>query len=615
MAVMQHGVITTANMGRLPERESARPLSQQGFARLAKQYRGAGLWLSLWNRRGECLEVDQQSGRLWDMFWAHGKPFRDRLAALARENCDGEFDPEAAQKGPADQPVLWRPDLAVIAAPICRRSRQVGVVIGVAISRASVGEEFTRLCGLCKLDVQTMLRAAAEAPIVAEEWLPRLADLLVAGVDQGGELDVCQEELEVLTHNLETTYEEQHLVYHVSGMMGLPQKPADTLRRVANELLGVSRAAGFGFVINKDACVGSSSHSSDQPASCTLQDRVVQIGQAAPGLQELDRLAECIDLRHAGCGFKLLNNAAQQPGLEWTAPWLQHLVALPLPHEQRILGTMLAINCTDAGDFTSVDVQLLRAVGDRVAAFLENQRLYDDLTDLLMGMLHALVNSIDAKDQYTCGHSERVALISRMLAQAAGLPAVDAERVYLAGLLHDIGKIGVPDAILCKPGKLTVEEFAAMKRHPEIGEKILSRVRQIADLTPGILHHHERVDGRGYPHGLAGQAAPLVGRIICLADCFDAMTTDRTYRSALPLPTAVAEIRRCAGTQFDAKLAEHFLRLDLRRMMREARDYSGGDPSISHLGALNAYLKDMRSGEPDSRHGPGTSRNSPATAK
>lgn len=564
---------------------------------MAEQYRGAGLWLSLWNRRGECIEVDPKGGRLWDLFWSGGQHFRDQLAALASAVCEADADPKTPPRGAADPLALWRPDLAMIATRIRRRQRSIGAIVGVAITSSSVGEAFTRLCGLCELDGETVARAAAETRVVREELLSRLPELLRASVEQVRELEDREEEVEVLTRNLENTYEEQHLVYGVSSMMAVPQKPANMLRRVANELIGVSRAAGVGFVISEQTCVGSAAYGLGEGSWFAMQERVVQVGRGAPGLGELDRLAKCIDLGSEDGGFVLVNDAAREPGLDWAGAWLEHLVVLPLRHEQRILGVMLAMNCVDEGDFTSVDVQLLQAVADRVAAFLENQRLYDDLAELLMGMLHALVNSIDAKDQYTCGHSERVALMSRALANAAGLSAVDAERVYLAGLLHDIGKIGVPDAILCKPGKLTVEEFATMKRHPEMGAKILSRVSQIADLVPGIMHHHERADGRGYPQGLSAKRSPLLGRIICLADCFDAMTTDRTYRSALPMATAVAEVRRYAGTQFDAELAEKFLELDLGRLMREAREYCGGDPSISHIGALSGYLKDMRLGE------------------
>jgi HD-GYP domain-containing protein (c-di-GMP phosphodiesterase class II) len=172
-----------------------------------------------------------------------------------------------------------------------------------------------------------------------------------------------------------------------------------------------------------------------------------------------------------------------------------------------------------------------------------------------------LTSAVDAKDAYTCGHSERVAAISKQLTLEAGLPDALAERVYMAGLLHDVGKIGVPESVLQKTGRLTPEEFEQMKRHPQIGARILRDVKQISDLIPGVLHHHERFDGQGYPNGLTGENIPIMGRIICLADCFDAMTSNRTYRKALPLEVALTEIRRCSGTQFDPVLTESFLKI------------------------------------------------------
>ena len=147
----------------------------------------------------------------------------------------------------------------------------------------------------------------------------------------------------------------------------------------------------------------------------------------------------------------------------------------------------------------------------------------------------------------------------------------------MAGLLHDVGKIGVPEAVLQKAGKLSDEEFGQIKKHPEIGARILRDIKQVEDIIPGVLHHHERYDGRGYPAGLAGENIPLFGRIICLADCFDAMTSSRTYRKALPLEVALSEIRNNAGTQFDPVLTEHFLRIGeqrLRDLLREHHEQS-----------------------------------------
>lgn len=181
---------------------------------------------------------------------------------------------------------------------------------------------------------------------------------------------------------------------------------------------------------------------------------------------------------------------------------------------------------------------------------------------MLLGTLHALTASIDAKDSYTRGHSERVALLSKMLAQQAGFDDHTVERIYISALIHDVGKIGVPEYVLSKPSRLTDEEFGLIKQHPEIGARILQDIRQMQDLVPGVLYHHERWDGRGYPHGLSCESIPLFGRVICLADSFDAMCSSRTYRDAMLHEDAIDEIRDNAGTQFDPELAKHFLELD-----------------------------------------------------
>ena len=147
-------------------------------------------------------------------------------------------------------------------------------------------------------------------------------------------------------------------------------------------------------------------------------------------------------------------------------------------------------------------------------------------------------------------------------------------RMHIAGLVHDIGKIGLPEAVLTKPGKLTAEEFAWIRRHPEIGHRILKDIPQLHDILPGVLYHHERFDGRGYPEGIAGDDIPLVARLISLADAFDAMSSTRTYRATLSRPDVLKEIVDCAGTQFDPELAPIFVTLDFSefdRMFAEHR--------------------------------------------
>ncbi|GJQ30582.1 MAG: hypothetical protein HBSAPP03_24660 [Phycisphaerae bacterium] len=212
---------------------------------------------------------------------------------------------------------------------------------------------------------------------------------------------------------------------------------------------------------------------------------------------------------------------------------------------------------------SSYDTQLLEAAGGFVSAFTDNMALYDAQQALFTGTVGALTAAIDAKDRYTYGHSERVAWLAREVALCAGMTPDQAERVHIAGLVHDVGKIGVPEAVLCKAGRLTEEEFASIKQHPVIGQRILRDIPGLADILPGVLHHHERIDGRGYPHGLRGEEIPLIARIIAVADTFDAMSSNRSYRPAMPRERVLAEIGRSAGTQLDATLAKHVERIDL----------------------------------------------------
>lgn len=175
--------------------------------------------------------------------------------------------------------------------------------------------------------------------------------------------------------------------------------------------------------------------------------------------------------------------------------------------------------------------------------------------------VRALAEAVDAKDEYTRGHSRRVAEYAKALAEAIGCDAGFVDLVYTAGTLHDVGKIGVPDNVLKKAGKLTEDEFQHIARHPELGEKIVSQIPQLKDALPGVRHHHERWDGKGYPDGLSGDEIPLIARILAVADAYDAMTSDRPYRPGMPIDQALDEIKLGMGKQFDPKLVAPFVEM------------------------------------------------------
>ena len=176
-----------------------------------------------------------------------------------------------------------------------------------------------------------------------------------------------------------------------------------------------------------------------------------------------------------------------------------------------------------------------------------------------MQIVQTLVKTIDAKDSYTNGHSARVAQYSVMLAKRMGFKEEELGRLEYTALLHDVGKIGVSDAILNKKGKLTEEEYAIIKEHSEIGAQILSTITELPDVAVGARYHHERYDGKGYPDGLKGEEIPLFARIIAVADSYDAMTSKRSYRDALPQELVRQEITRGIGTQFDPRIAKLML--------------------------------------------------------
>ncbi|MHC5076310.1 MAG: HD-GYP domain-containing protein, partial [Planctomycetota bacterium] len=252
-----------------------------------------------------------------------------------------------------------------------------------------------------------------------------------------------------------------------------------------------------------------------------------------------------------------------------------------------------AINRLDKQDFDSTDIKLFTSVAGSCAVFVENGRLFKDLKDLFIGSLRALTNSIDAKDQYTRGHSERVAFISKWIAdqlvECGLLDEKEISKVYLSGLLHDIGKMGIEEVVLRKNGGLTEQEMYCIKTHPSVGASILSEIKQMREIVPGVLCHHEREDGRGYPNGIKGDQIPLVSKIIALADSFDAMTSRRTYRDAMSVKQAIDEIQKGLSTQYDEVVGRVFLESDIYRLWDIIQKGFTGvyeDSALSEYGTL-----------------------------
>ncbi len=237
------------------------------------------------------------------------------------------------------------------------------------------------------------------------------------------------------------------------------------------------------------------------------------------------------------------------------------ILAVPLTARGKVIGVLQLLNPVGKDSFSEGDSRRMQLFAGPLAHALENARLYAAQQRLYVETVTALAEAVEKRDPYTGGHLHRVVAYSLLLGRELGLDSEALESLALGATLHDIGKIGVPDQVLLKPSALDAAEAAAMRRHPEDGAEIVSRIESLREILPIIRNHHERIDGRGYPDGLAGEAIPLAARIVAVADTFDAMTTSRPYRTALAHDVAAGEIVSHAGVQHCATVVAAFERL------------------------------------------------------
>ena len=239
---------------------------------------------------------------------------------------------------------------------------------------------------------------------------------------------------------------------------------------------------------------------------------------------------------------------------------LLSIMIAPLSNLKRTIGAVVIVFEEDKKFIRQQTLKLLHILVDFFSLALENAYLYDDLKSTYFDTIKTISSSIEARDPYTKGHSERVARFAKAIAEELNWDKKEIDLIDWGGTLHDVGKIGIPDSILNKPGKLTDDEYNHIKLHPLIGAKIIKGISFLKPVIPYILEHHERFDGKGYPMGLAGENISIKGRLLAIADAFDAMTSDRPYRKALKPEDALKEISRDRGTQFDPEIVRAFER-------------------------------------------------------
>jgi putative nucleotidyltransferase with HDIG domain len=255
----------------------------------------------------------------------------------------------------------------------------------------------------------------------------------------------------------------------------------------------------------------------------------------------------------------------------FTARGMNSFLVLPIFLKRELSG-LIALGYVDASSYGEDDVVQARQLADQVAVALSNSRLVEELDELNWGALTALARTIDAKSRWTAGHSERVTNLALAIGREIRLSAEDMDILHRGGLLHDIGKIGIPARVLDKPGQLDEEERDIMRQHPEIGARILAPIKAYADVIPLVLYHHERFDGTGYPAGLKGENIPFFARLLTVPDVFDAIHSDRPYRPGWPAAKAVDVITKASGLHFDPDIVEAFERVMATQLEKESRD-------------------------------------------
>jgi putative nucleotidyltransferase with HDIG domain len=238
-------------------------------------------------------------------------------------------------------------------------------------------------------------------------------------------------------------------------------------------------------------------------------------------------------------------------------------LVLPLDRERQVVGALILEFSLEDGQDQGESIGQARQLADQLGIALANARLVSDLERLSIGTVEALARTVDAKSKWTAGHSERVAELAVKIAQAMNWSKERLEPLFRGGLLHDIGKIGIPMVILDKPGKLSDEEYGTIKTHPALGGKILEPIQVYKNILPLVVQHHERFDGKGYPDGLAGEEIDIGARILCVADVYDALISQRPYREGWVKENVLSFMRDNRGTMFDPSVVDVLLSMDI----------------------------------------------------
>ena len=361
------------------------------------------------------------------------------------------------------------------------------------------------------------------------------------------------EEIDSVSAEVNRTYEEISLLHRVTGSLRISGVPFPLSQLILDWLLECLPVKSLAIELQPSGDREEPDRSDAMPGRWTYATGDCPLDEDALGelfgrLRQQQVSSVMVANRHGTIAAGELPENVHQ------------LIVVPVREGHNAYGYVVAMNHRSGHELGSIEASLMSSVASILGIHVGNCRLYREQASLLESVVRALVSAIDAKDPYTCGHSDRVARISVRLAKELELPQQVCNTVYMAGLLHDIGKIGVDDAVLRKEGRLTEEEYEKIKRHPTLGAEILDDIKPFSEIVPGVLHHHETWDGTGYPKGLAGEEIPIIARVIAVADSYDAMTSDRPYRKGMPVDKVDEILRGGSGSQWDPTVVDAYFR-------------------------------------------------------
>jgi HD-GYP domain-containing protein (c-di-GMP phosphodiesterase class II) len=383
--------------------------------------------------------------------------------------------------------------------------------------------------------------------VVASSPEPKLEPLLAILGSHMGECSDLDSDLCDMTDQLSYSYDEISLIYRLGKIIKSDENLSSNARRLVEETSDLLESRFIVVSLPEEDCfIWSSS------PGLIISESLQWLAANESALRRIHSDLAC------DIGARGLPDESRHQGSVFSPFGRIQYVVTPVWVRSAVVGYAGLFRTDEDKNLTTSELRLVECLVQQIAGAATTQALHHELYELLLDVVKSLVTAIEAKDEYTRGHSERVFRLSVLIARRLGLPAKEMRTLTWAALLHDIGKIAVSGKILRKPGRLTDEEFGKVRTHPERGCMVLEPIRQLGKVLPAIRHHHERFDGTGYPDRLKGMDIPLLARIIFVADAFDAIVSARPYRPPGTLDYAISEIQRGAGNQFDPRIVRVF---------------------------------------------------------